>query len=358
MWRFIALCIAIMPVIIPIGLSSAQMPSATGPVATMGAGTYPRAIVRSDNTILGSLTSGSGSDTVIKTVQYNGANDEWSDFGEVGREVAATHDFSNNFLHQLPNGHILCAFRNHDRPSAGVRPTYFRIVITTSTDNGKSWSYLSTPEEGSTVGLWEPFLINALDGSLQLYYSREYNSTDQDNVMRRSTDGGQTWESEIKIISGDGLNTRDGMVNIARFPSGSENLVAIFEVGNPTFSVKSVSSPDDGVTWGNRQPVYNPPSGKNAGAPGIAAVGSTLVASFGTDESGGSWANDGAMKLLTTNDTSNTKQWGNKTTVHDPPAQWSSVLSLGDNSFLAMYETGGTSFSQNFTVDRAYLRYM
>lgn len=49
-----------------------------------------------------------------------------------------------------------------------------------SDDNGASWAYLSEPAaEASPInGIWEPFLRNARDGSLQLFYSRELASND------------------------------------------------------------------------------------------------------------------------------------------------------------------------------------
>jgi hypothetical protein len=58
-------------------------------------------------------------------------------------------DIGNGFLIQLPDGNILCAFRNHSVDTAQKnRPfTHYRITICVSKDCGKEWSYLSTPDE-------------------------------------------------------------------------------------------------------------------------------------------------------------------------------------------------------------------
>lgn len=88
----------------------------------------------------------------------------------------------------------------------------FRITLSYSDDLGKSWKYLSTPasDPGPVNGNWEPFLRNAQDGSLQLYYSRENSAADQDTLERFSNDGGKTW-TKAQTISGAGMTARDGM---------------------------------------------------------------------------------------------------------------------------------------------------
>lgn len=67
--------------------------------------------------------------------------------------------------------------------------------------------------------------------------------------------------------------------------SGS-TLMAVFESteGSGRFSINSTASPDDGLTWSNRQRVYTEPPDRNARAPQIFNVGGTLVASFITDQ--------------------------------------------------------------------------
>jgi len=58
-------------------------------------------------------------------------------------------DIDNPFIVQLPNGKIVCAFRNHSRDSGG-RYTWFRITACGSDNGGADWRYLSTVEEVSS----------------------------------------------------------------------------------------------------------------------------------------------------------------------------------------------------------------
>ena len=167
----------------------------------------------------------------------NGGN-SWQLIGEVTRGPSNANDIDNPYILQLPSGRVLCAFRNHSKnPSTGAY-TYFRITVAYSDDLGKTWKYLSTPasDPGPVNGNWEPFLRNAQDGSLQLYYSRENSAADQDTLERFSTDGGKTWTNP-QTISGAGITSRDGMFKIQGFlmdihfcidrdVSGARNLVS------------------------------------------------------------------------------------------------------------------------------------
>lgn len=136
---------------------------------------------------------------------------------------------------------------------------------------------------GGSIGIWEPFLRNAQDGSLQLYFSKENAADDQDSIMQVSTNGGADWGAQT-TISGQDLTSRDGMIGVATI-SGS-NLIAVFESEQGGyFQVDSITSSDDGNTWGNRQLVYFPQgTNNNAGAPQVVNVGGILVCSFMSDE--------------------------------------------------------------------------
>ncbi|OCL06527.1 glycoside hydrolase family 93 protein [Glonium stellatum] len=311
----------------------------------MGAGTYPRATVLTDGSLLGVYTAFSSGNNIITTIKSIDSGATWTALGTVAQGPTATKDIDNPFVHQLPSGRVLCTFRNHDRLNGAYM--FYRITVCYSDDKGASWTYLSTPASDSNPvnGDWEPFLIDALDGSLQLYYSRENAANDQDSLLRRSTDGGLTWSS-AQTISGSGITARDGMLGLARIAIGSSTLIAIFESLDPNtglFTVHSVKSTDDGATWGSRNLVYSPGTGKNAGAPGIALIGNKLIASFGTDEDGGTWST-GSMRVVISSDGGST--WGTKTTIHGVPSLWAGVLDLTESTFLAMYESGGTSYAQ------------
>jgi hypothetical protein len=330
------------------GIVIAQQPSKVGAAVVFGqSGTYPRARKLASGSLVGAYTSTQGDNTTILTVRSEDNGASWNLQGTVDTGPKSTKDVDNPFVHELPDGKLLCAFRNHDRASS-TSYSYYRITVCVSENGGVTWKYLSTPasDPAGPTGNWEPFLQQGLDGTLQLYYSRENNPTDQDSLLRRSDNGGLTW-STAQVISGSGITTRDGMIGVAHTSADSKTKVAIFETGNPSqgqpFSVWTVRTENDGATWNPKRTLVYQPAGHNAGAPQIIRVGKKLVASFGTDEDGGVWPG-GAIKVMVSSDQG--KTWADKTTVQKASAYWAGLLALDDESFLVLYETGGTSYSQ------------
>ncbi|MCJ1280979.1 hypothetical protein MMC26_000297 [Xylographa opegraphella] len=320
-----------------------------------GGGTYPRANFLSTGHILGAYTAFNNGNNVLTltTSTDNGAS--WRITGTAASRPSISSDLDNPYPLQLPSGRVLLAYRNHDKNPATGLYTYFRITISYSDDFGATWSYLSTPasDPGEPNGNWEPFLRNAQDGCLQLFYSRENSPVDQDSLMRTSTDGGRTW-SLPTTISGAGITARDGMLGVATV-SGSK-LIAVFESEqNGFFTVNSVSSADDGTTWGNRQIVYAPTGANhNANAPQVVNVGGILCTSFMSDEDlqnedlqGYNATAGTAAKLVTSRDGGMT--WGNKIDVFQPQTSWPGLLSLGGSALLYLADNAGAK-SQKVTL--------
>ena len=259
-------------------------PALKGGPNTIGPGTYPRAVqLQNGDLVAVETTFPNGQHSLVTTVSTDGGN-SWQPLGVI---TTGPGDIDNGYLLQLNSGRILCAFRNHDKN--GETYIFFRITICCSDDNGVSWQYLSQPasDPGPVNGNWEPFLRLSLEESndIQLYYSRENAADDQDSLLRTSTDGGVTW-STASTVSGEGITARDGMIGVANFPLGSNSLIAIFESqdtspgGTSLFKVHSITSNDDGATWGQRSLVYAPTGIQtNAGAPQIIDIGGTLVVS-------------------------------------------------------------------------------
>ncbi|KAK7185680.1 hypothetical protein DPSP01_007446 [Paraphaeosphaeria sporulosa] len=327
--------------------AAAQAPVKDGDAVVFGkGGTYPRAVRLADNSLLGVYTASGGGNRTITTVRSTDDGASWSPLGQVDTAPSATRDLDNPYVHQLPNGHILCAFRNHDLGNGPKQdPTWYRITITTSTDLGATWSFLTQAIEmpGGADGPWEPFLQTALDGTTQLYYSKETGPGGQDSIIRATSDNGLTWSPE-RVFTGEDTNARDGMLGVARVAENSPTKVAIFESGTDGhFIVQTVRSTDDGATWDPTRYTVSSNPGWNAGAPQIVRVGSTLVASYGTNEKGGAWP-EGAMALRVSRDGGLT--WTDETVVHELPAMWAGLVGLDDTTFLALYESGGTSYAQ------------
>ena len=274
--------------------------------------------------------------------------------GEVTRGASNANDIDNPYVIQLASGRVLCAFRNHSKDPSNGAYTYFRITVAYSDDNGKSWSFLSQPaaDPGPVNGSWEPFLRNAQDGSLQIYYSRENSAVDQDTLERFSTDGGNTWTAP-QTISGMDLTSRDGMTGVTTL-SGS-TLMAVFETeSSGTFTIAAITSEDDGKTWGGRKTIYTPSSpNTSAGAPQIVTVGSTLGVSFMTNEDSqlsapsSGYTSNTAAKFITSGDGGNT--WGNKMTVGQVQSAWPGLYTLDETSLLMMFDNGGAK-AQKITL--------
>ncbi|KAF2789489.1 glycoside hydrolase family 93 protein [Melanomma pulvis-pyrius CBS 109.77] len=281
-------------------------------------GEYPRSTNKQgDGSMIGgfALTTPEN-DLVLKTVKSIDGGNSWQALGEF-RGPRATHDINNPFPFILKDGRVLYAYRNHDRKEDGTY-TWFRISISYSDDGGVNFKYLTTVDERAPSGindLWEPFI---------------------------RTDGGKTW-SGPKTISGAAIEARDGMLGIAPVDNNGA-LIAVFETTDGgRFVVDSVTSPDDGATWGNHQRVYTPTGGpkKGAGAPQVWNVWGTLVVSFMTDEDRDSttgYANC-ATKIMTSTDGGNT--WGNKFIVFDDQANWSGMALLDPSHLLVMAGING-----------------
>lgn len=321
-------------------------------LAKTGGSTYPRANLLSNGDIVGAytgFTASSEHQLTITTSSTHGA--EWDVIGTAATRPASTSDLDNGYPLQLPGGDILLAYRNHDKDANTGRYTIFRITLSISHDGGASWVFLADPVVvtvasggDQATGVWEPLLRNTKDGVLQLYYSRENAANDQDSLLQTSSDGGKTW-SEARTVSGTNITARDGMVGVTATPGSDTSLIAVFESLEPNsaFKLHTVSSSDDGATWGNRQQIYTPKANSNAGAPQIATVGDTLVVSFMTDEDTTvphTWPLGAASKMIVSHDKGTSWVTENAITVFAQPSYWPGLLVLNDTSLLYMAESG------------------
>lgn len=150
-----------------------------------------------------------------------------------------------------------------------------RLVVYKSTNQGTSWSLLSTIDVGgpavydpspssTTTTVWEPsFAVDAY-GGLVAYFSDERqkaNGVLQAVSYRRSTDGGQTWGSVVNVSAPTNQSDRPGMITVAKLPNGS--YIATYEVVNrPSQSQNTAPvyykiSPD-GLDWGSTTSLGTP----------------------------------------------------------------------------------------------------
>ncbi|KAI1371379.1 glycoside hydrolase family 93 protein [Hypoxylon crocopeplum] len=314
-------------------------------------GTYPRMTRLSDGGILSISTF---SDSSGKTLRVSRSDDNGSTFTQIGEVASSTGDLDNGFLIQLPSGAVIAAFRNHDLNADGAL-TYFRITICRSDDGGRTWTFASQAIEHAASssgfnGLWEPFMRIGNDGGLQLTYSEELSQTNQETFRQVSHDEGQTWSASTNLGLHGSQQVRDGMqgiVSTTDAASGQAVLVMVFEVNdNGQFYLATVTSSDDGNTWGSRTVIYRT-SQHNAGAPQIASLGANLVVVFMTDEDTAvgdlNWPNRAAVKAIFSTELRNGQvTWTTETMqLSAQSSYWPGTFQRGTNDIMGVYERGG-----------------
>lgn len=169
-----------------------------------------------------------------------------STVGVAGRRL------DNGYLIQLANGTVLLAVRNNNyAPPGGQFATDYSLDVYKSTDQGQSWTLLSTIDSqhvGSTSGLWEPVINQLEDGSLVASYSNETHPGYSQIISQRlSSDNGATWGNEIWAVNEiGGGSLRPGMPEMARMANG--NYIMVFEVA-PSGNGAHYKVSYDGFTW-------------------------------------------------------------------------------------------------------------
>ena len=131
--------------------------------------------------------------------------------------------------------------------------------------------------------------------------------------------------------------------------------MAVFESeSGGTFSIMSITSSDDGKTWGNRSTIYTPDSpNTSAGAPQIINVGGTLSVSFMTNEDSvlaapsDGYTTNTTAKFITSGDGG--LSWGNKITVGQVLSSWPGLYALEGASLLMLFDHGGAK-AQTITL--------
>lgn len=314
-------------------------------------GTYPRLARLSDGGILSISSYTDGADRVLRVAR---SDDDGATFTAIGEVARSTGDMDNGYLLQLPSGAILAAFRNHDKNADGAY-TYFRISVCRSTDGGKTWSFAAQAAEQAATGngfngLWEPFMRLGKDGGIQLTYSGELSQTNQETFRTTSFDEGATWAAPKNLqLHGSTQQFRDGMQGIAATKdaaTGQDALVMVFEVKDGDyFYLGTVTSYDDGNTWGSRNTIFRP-ANRNAGAPQIATINGNLAVVFMTDQDWtGSlnWPGQADIKMIFSSELRNGQvTWDSSAMeVSQDSSYWPGAFQKSADSIIAVYERGG-----------------
>ncbi|KAI0884204.1 glycoside hydrolase family 93 protein [Annulohypoxylon maeteangense] len=318
------------------------------------AGTYPRLARLSDGGILSISTVRSGN---TRTLVVSRSDDNGATFSEIGSVAQSTGDLDNGFLLQLSSGTILAAFRNHDLDANGAA-TYYRITVCSSTDGGRTWAFLSQAAENAANGfngLWEPFIRVANSGTIQLTYSGELSATNQETFRVTSTNGGATWTAPTNLQLHGSQQLRDGMQGIAATTdaaTGQAALVMVFEINDNTHVyLGTVTSYDDGNTWGSRSTIFRP-ADHNAGAPQIATIGENLAVVFMTDEDRAvseiAWPANADVKMIFSTELRNGQvTWTTQTLeLSVDSSYWPGAFQRDGDGVIAVYERGGVPYGR------------
>lgn len=226
-------------------------------------GTYPRFAKVNGNLLLGT----DGAAVQVRDSYDNGST--WTSPRNVAQDTTPGKDLGNVFPLQLRSGEVLVAVRHHNPPTYRLR-----VHASASNDAQGPWTMRSELEVGTgaqgDVGVWEPFLLEANDGSLHIYYAKEVaGNGDQVLLLRRSYDAGRTWSEPITVAAATGR--RDGMPVVTTLTDGS--LLAVFEsLLKRNDTIDSVRSYDGGRTWTERTTIYSR-AGYYVGAPYITTLG-------------------------------------------------------------------------------------
>jgi hypothetical protein len=156
-------------------------------------------------------------------------------------------------VRDLPAGAIMLsasAVCNDER--GRVAEQHLRLY--SSTDQGRTWNYISQIIEGTVdKPVWEPNLRLLDDDRLVTYYSSEQHKAEGFNQLlayKVSSDGGRTWGPEIPNVAMSGGVERPGMAIVDRLPDGRYVLSYELVNGPNVDHMVYVKFSKDGLDWG------------------------------------------------------------------------------------------------------------
>ncbi|KAI0169931.1 Sialidase [Hypoxylon sp. FL1284] len=329
-------------------------------------GGYPRVLKLSDGGVL-SVQTVPHVDGKTRSMQVSKSTDGAKTFQLFGEIIRSDdQDISNGVMLELPRDDsgeakrgppiLLAAYRKHDLNKAGKK-TYYRITVSRSEDGGETWKelgnvYEKSAQDSNGLGVWEPFMRVAKDGSVQLTYSGEIARDNQETFQAVSRDGGESWTEPVNLrLHSEDETMRDGMqsiVSVKDLENGADALVLAMEVKKgKTVRVDYVVSYDDGMTWGNRSGIYDPQDEtKSAGAPWITNIGDSIVSIFMTDEDieQVNWAKKAGVKVLFADGVENgVVNWTKSPLlISKSPSSWPGITQLEENTVMATYGYKGS----------------
>ena len=125
------------------------------------------------------------------------------------------------------------------------------IEVYTSTDQGASWSYHSTPVQGGDAshGLWEPEFEVANDGALVMFWSDETDACCSQKLAQIRSYDGHTWQDRTDTVRSTIQGDRPGMITVSKLPDG--HFFMSYELCGPAACTVFSRTSTDGWNFGD-----------------------------------------------------------------------------------------------------------
>jgi hypothetical protein len=239
-----SLCLLMLVVLL---LTSARPAhAATGTLLT-GSTLYPRVVRLQHNAGFNGMLVASTNGIIFQSTN-NGAS--WNLIGPVST-ISGSAEYCCATLYELPQQvGALAAGTLMFAATYTVNGTP-AIEVYTSTNQGLSWTYHSTPVQrgDSSHGLWEPEFEVANDGALVMFWSDETDPCCSQKLAQIRTYDGQHWQDQTNTVASTVQADRPGMATVSRLPDG--HFFMSYELCGPASCTVFYRTSTDGWNFGD-----------------------------------------------------------------------------------------------------------
>lgn len=240
-WRLLLLLIVL------IATCHASAWAATGTVL-QGSTLYPRVIrvAHGSASAMGRLIASTNG--VIFNSTNNGAS--WNQLGKVPT-AAGSSERCCATLYELPQPVGSLAAGTLIYAASYLSGSTPAIEVYTSSNEGASWTYHSTPVIGgdSSHGLWEPEFEIAAGGALVMFGSDETDACCSQKLIQIRTYDGATWQDKTDTVRSSVQADRPGMITVSALPNG--HFFMSYELCGPAACTVFSRTSTDGWNFGD-----------------------------------------------------------------------------------------------------------
>lgn len=239
-----SLCLLMLAVLLATSARPAH--AATGTLLT-GSTLYPRVVRLQHNAGFNGMLVASTNGIIFQSTN-NGAS--WNLIGPVPT-ISGSSEYCCATLYELPQQvGALAAGTLMFAATYTVNGTP-AIEVYTSTNQGLSWSYHSTPVQrgDSSHGLWEPEFEVANDGALVMFWSDETDPCCSQKLAQIRTYNGQTWQDQSNTVASTVPSDRPGMATVSKLPNG--HFFMSYELCGPAACTVFYRTSTDGWNFGD-----------------------------------------------------------------------------------------------------------